>query len=109
MSAELLRRAAKEMRERAEAAPTSPWHWEAVGKSGYPQRVSNPGAVVIAECFENPDFPASCAEHITSWHPAVALAVADLLDEEAQGEENGLFDASFLAVAVASAYLGEMA
>lgn len=34
-------------------------------------------------------------------------SLADLLDEEAQGEENSLFDANHLAIAVARAYLGD--
>jgi hypothetical protein len=115
MSADLLRRAAKEMRQRAEDAPHGPWVWEAVGKSGYPQRVTNPEALLVAECFENPDFRAGCAEHIASWHPAVALAVADWLDAQAELVETDarLFgkpatDATRdAAEVVARAYLGE--
>lgn len=103
MSAELLRRAAKEMRERAEAAVLAcgdePWRVE-FGYPGYD--VSNTvGVRVIDNGAEE------TAEHVASWHPAVAVAVAGLLDEEAYGEENGHFDASHLALAVARAYLGE--
>lgn len=78
MSADLLRRAAKGMRERAEAATVrSPWirqdyedHTPCVGT---PELLG-----AVADCGEEED-----AEHIASWHPAVALAVADWLDAEA--------------------------
>jgi hypothetical protein len=101
VSAEALRRAAALMRERAEAAEASltPDWWEAhaldwlTGASGVP----------------------SLAAHIASWHPAVALAVADWLDEAA-----ALIAAAFnpeglvehrpdlrAALAAARAYLGE--
>jgi hypothetical protein len=57
------------MRERAEAATSGPWVAERVR--------SGPllGVVVSA-----PTAPTQDATHIASWHPAVALAVADWLD-----------------------------
>lgn len=36
---------------RLAAAPSWPWHWEGMGEHGYPQRISNSGAVLIAETF----------------------------------------------------------
>ena len=56
------------------AAPEGPWEWEAVGASGYPQRVTNAAAVLVAECFENPDLPAACAAHIARNDPPAVLA-----------------------------------
>lgn len=106
MSAEVLREAAALMRERAEAATPTPW----VVKRAHPDMpayVAHEGWWVIASRTEQWD-----AEHIASWHPAVALAVADLLDAQAAIiEEHGAFfdiegmgDAN--ALAVARAYLG---
>lgn len=37
--------------------PSLPWTWT----GGYPQRITNPQAVLIAEIFENPDLPATIA------------------------------------------------
>lgn len=69
MSSEILRKAASLMRERAEAAMTSlsdnmpEWH---------------SAAALMGDGKTEGD-----AEHIASWHPAVALAVADWLEAEA--------------------------
>lgn len=54
---------------RAAGASKGPWHWE----GGYPQRISNPQAIVIAETFTNPDFPAYDAEFIAWNNPARVL------------------------------------
>lgn len=67
MSAEILRRAAAAMRERAEAVDG--WYSAAAWATTHP--------------FSLPIEPAD-AEHIASWHPAVALAVADWLDATAE-------------------------
>ena len=107
MSAELLRRAAALMRERAEdaAAPHHPYgdtemdlvettaHW----------------SLEISEYVGG-----DMGEHAASWHPAVALAVADWLDATAL-ELKALGDPPLKiqegrrssALAVARAYLGE--
>lgn len=101
MSAEL-RRAASQMRTAAREAEkqyASPWHDEA-------DEVLDRRGTTVADVAEMSEIN-YLTEHIASWHPAVALAVADLLDEEAYGEENGHWDASHLAIAVARAYLGE--
>ena len=104
MSAETLRRAASLMRERAEAASPPPWVgtvWPTEIPGVYSQaiedtRESDPE---IARTLDKPD-----AEHIASWHPAVALAVADWLDVTARdvGTSTLAFHA---ALAVARAYL----
>jgi hypothetical protein len=69
----------REEEEAARAAPAGPWSWEATGASGYPQRITNSAATLIAECFENPDRPASCAEHIARQNPAVTLPRGEAL------------------------------
>ena len=119
MSAETLRRAAALMRERAEAAESmlaSPWSVGAWGESGGGARdgysigyaTDNPLAGLVATCADY--VPLDAADHIASWHPAVALAVADWLDAEAGAVE---FDGgrpdllSTQAVTVARTYLGE--
>ena len=87
MSADLLRRAASLMRERAEAATPGPWRftdaetvadvWDGGLVVVNPNR--DPIANVSDQWYESdPDEPAPVddARHIASWHPAVALAVA---------------------------------
>jgi hypothetical protein len=73
-SSEMLREAARVMRERANAATASPWtnKWRA-------QVESRTGTTLTHAAFKR-DVD---AEHIAAWHPAVALAVADWLDHEA--------------------------
>lgn len=113
-AAETLRRAAALMRERSEAATDGPWgcgephaddgFWLTVGVwSGDPDNCH-------AECDRRQD-----AAHIASWHPAVALAVADWLDATAKRWEY-VADKPHLSVygghhalAVARTYLGEPA
>lgn len=114
MTAELLRRAASEMRARAEGADPSPWDAEEPDIVG-----SGLSWVVYATSGEHE----RSIPHIASWHPAVALAVADWLDWVA----DDVFDADIRAagndfaagcdcsncailrpaLAVARAYLGE--
>lgn len=114
-----MRRAARLMRERA-AAPVPPGPWESefsdvirtdvpFGSYGY----------VITECANITE-----ARHIASWHPVVALAVADwLIDAADIHEPDGNpgkephscttcgwgwpCDSAENALAVARAYLGE--
>lgn len=77
MSADLLREAAAKMRERADAAITGTWRDDfgrvttEISEGGY-------GTALICSPMRLSD-----AEHIASWHPAVALAVADWLEDEA--------------------------
>ena len=109
--AETLRRAAALMRERASGCQPRRWHWEALGEKRYPQRVSSDGNVaIIAETFIDPAHRPYEAEHIASWSPPVALAVAGWLDIEAAIAGRGLPDDSgsvHPALRVARAYLGE--
>ncbi len=116
MSAEVLRRAAASMRERAEAATPGPW----IVDVDCPHIVMHPdkpgfswdGTAVTA--IQEDDFgltdPAD-AGHIASWHPLVALAVADWLDDTARVWEAFDADPDFVqdepALAVARAYLAD--
>jgi hypothetical protein len=91
MSAEELRRAAALMRERAKGAYWIDFH----GKSDWSGDVAALG-------LDEAD-----AAHVTGMSPAVALAVASLLDAEAatfERDPNWPVDA---ALAVARVYLGE--
>lgn len=72
---ELLRKAARLMRERASDATPGPWKPDAeVVKVDERRHVAD--AFGLADKWPN-------AAHIASWHPAVALAVADWLDQKA--------------------------
>lgn len=108
MSTDTIRRAAAAMRERAEAATPGTWMPD-------PDEEVGTAEVIIEEyeCHEvariSCDFGTDAA-HIASWHPAVALAVADWLEvvagygEPQPGHGTRNFDAALVA---ARAYLGE--
>jgi hypothetical protein len=92
-----LRRAAALMRERVEALSLPPF-----------------GDAVedwTSEWLVSAGFDGADADHIASWHPDVALAVAKSLDTLAEAVEDDYFDlGDFVvrdALAVARAYLGE--
>lgn len=100
MSAEVLREAARLMRERAAGATAftdaktgSPLAW-IQGLDGW---VFDHGAAQIACAMTSEN-----SEHIASWHPAVALAVADWLDAVSEFNPSPTSPA----LAVARAYLG---
>jgi hypothetical protein len=111
---EEIRRAAALMRERAQAATPGPsWRRNSMVVQVRPidpptdsNRVRS-GDKNIALVGTVAD-----ATHIASWHPAVALAVADGLDEDADELESAYadgFDNAWLygkTLAVARAYLG---
>lgn len=119
MSAEVLRQAAALMRERAEGARLAcgdePWDGDA-GLSWNDARgtvyMIGAGPVNVADAITE-----ESALHIASWHPAVALAVADWLESVAgantspdedvphAGRTIAHIDAD-AALAVAHAYLG---
>ena len=103
MSADLLRRAAALMRERVKDAAPSPWREVGDGE------LLGCFAVVCCGSAEFNVAPAvipAHADHIASWHPAVALAVADWLD--ATAKTSAPYRAEFPhAVGVARTYLGE--
>ena len=105
MSAETLRKAASLMRERAEATtPDAAWteghYWIAdYDMHGDPVQTEIGGMGGAGD-----------AAHYSSWHPAVALAVADWLEQAAIHFEGGSLTVHPMAkraIAVARAYLGE--
>jgi hypothetical protein len=118
VSAEFLREAASLMRERAAAATPGPWL--AATGSG-PKRRKQQVALLGVESLRGQgekgclavfaglnEHRADDAEHAASWHPSVAPAVADWLDDVAQRWKFPAlaYNDSDHALAVASAYLG---
>ena len=117
MSADTLRRAASLMRERAEGATPGPWDECAVKTFEGTYDCLAPTGTQYEIC-RLPRTPQGSADswHLASWHPAVALAVADWLDAEASRVERHHLAVTFddfavaaepKALAVARAYLGE--
>lgn len=121
MSAEILHRAAALMRERAAAAASGPWaidDWKP--KGSWPRIMADSGEsltgkdILVAHAYY-PGGRGESAEHIASWDPDVALAVADLLDHAAARAESKIEHGGWPepvwsherdALAVARAYLG---
>ena len=114
MSAELLRRAADQMRERAKAVTPGPWTVENTGS-----HMHDSWAVADVERYQSYTNSVACgedkplADHIASWHPAVAVAVAEWLDATADNADAIGYDGPgqagsphAVALAVARAYLG---
>ena len=113
MSADMLRRAAALMRERATDATEGRWSNEHVCGDAVPNSHIVDRWFVMGH-FESgsPTGPVSTSEyqpdadHIASWHPDVALAVADWLDVTASTLVT--YRAGYAeALTVARAYLGE--
>jgi hypothetical protein len=121
MSAETLRRAARLMRERAEAARPSPWQVDAewwhdddeLGGMDSTNLVTaggerKPVAVTAPRDLNDQHNRNADMAHVASWHPAVALAVADWLDSVALAERDEVNGADIHnALTVARDYLGE--
>lgn len=120
--AEMIERAAALMRERAEASWPGPWDLETeVGGFGPVACVLMPlpghkGARTgLTSYIPLGTQDAETAAHIASWHPLVALAVADWLHQEAinagayANHGNWLGVPSEHALKIACAYLGETA
>jgi hypothetical protein len=105
VTAELLREAAALMRTRAETASGGPWSADEDDTSAFNEwAIWSPSAghdFALVETGHD-------AEHIASWHPAVALAVADWLDEVHAdlSTYNATTTRAKHAFAVARAYLG---
>lgn len=103
-----LRRAARLMRERAEAASRtapSPWIVQEMEICTDDQEPIEAISVVTSQIHWR-DAAAQRA-HVASWHPAVAVAVADWLDSVASVAERLGGTTEPRALAVARAYLGE--
>ena len=120
MSAEVLRKAAALMRERAEKATAEvcpEWTRAAVrhiARNCEIECYHDQGSISAAhpkhhdsEGEPNQWSRYDDADHIASWHPAVALAVADLMDTAATHQVGFTPVARERITAVARAYLGE--
>ena len=119
MSAQALRKAAALMRRRARGATGGAEWWDSIPAGVGTGRVFC-GQEIIAKTHEHPEGCQHNAEHIASWHPGVALAVADWLDNAAEDAEMQAPDgdlrsqwdmrihiATRFALGVANAYIGE--
>lgn len=114
MSAEFLRRAASLMRERADAAEATGAQWTGQHYWVTDYDPSDPsGQTAMQRLVGGMDAP-DC-DHYSSWHPAVALAVADFMEsaaEHAKAIETGELLSSphqfwiNHALTIARAYLG---
>lgn len=125
---DILRRAAALMRERAEAATRGPWRSENYPNGQAPLVIGE--GMAVAETFDKTHL--SDANHIASWHPGVAVPIADWLDWVAHcrevidgvaarvreqmrepkgpGKASQMFeDTEVHALTIARAYLGESA
>lgn len=124
MSAEMLREAARLMRERAHRSADSPWYYreEVATLLGHAPHTYVRHSVYATDADDGRNTPYVVeannpldAGHIASWHPAVALAVADLIeciaDQWDEWQPPPEVAAQWIqaqrALAVARAYLGE--
>jgi hypothetical protein len=99
MSASVLREAAASIRERAAAA-------SAQSGPEWTTSARDDGAVWVEPAHLGLHGYRSTAVHIASWHPAVALAVADWLEVAADRMDVFGEDSQPKALATARAYLG---
>jgi len=120
MSAETLRRAASLMRERVADATPGPWLAFRANKGLHAVYGVTTDTATDYESDVSVGIKVEDAEHIASWHPAVALAVANWLEDAAEnlemqapgGDLRKNWDmrvhiAGDRALAVACAYLGD--
>jgi hypothetical protein len=115
--AETLRAAATLMRERATAATPGPWRpvaglWKTETFAAVigPKGVAENAETWLMATGRGAVSQEADADHAASWHPGVALAVADWLGIEAAALERGLPDKSgtkHAALRIARAFLGE--
>lgn len=116
--ADTIRRAARLMRERANAATPGPWgaYRYIYGDIAASRIISHAkGRVIVAGGAEDPFggggvYAHEDADHIASWHPTVVRVVADWLDMWAHSAPwnflHPINDAAY-ALDVARTYLGE--
>ena len=98
MSADTLRRAAALMRELAEGSRS--W-WPSADHDGMDE-----APWMDREWWSSVGLSVDAADHAASWHPAVALAVADWLESEANEWGDLAHMLNPHALGVARAYLG---
>lgn len=110
MSAEVLRKAARLMRQRAEIAKPGPWSYLCSTGAGTGEAVVTYAShdlesSLTVECGPDGGAEFDC-EHFASWHPAVAIAVADWLDQHADYAQSLGREPGPRPLAVATTYLG---
>ncbi|HEY5989106.1 MAG TPA: hypothetical protein VIV12_22405 [Streptosporangiaceae bacterium] len=66
-----------EIEARAAAVPRGPWVVE-TSPSGYPQRITNAEALLLAECYTNPDYPPAVAEFLAHAREDIPLLAAEI-------------------------------
>lgn len=82
--AELLRRAARRIRETAQAATPGPWEMKPRTERPIATEVRHTGTAGTVARMASPDETAEDdAAHIALWHPGVAMAVHHWLADEA--------------------------
>jgi hypothetical protein len=107
MSVEILERAAELIRGRVLAAPAGRWTENVLGSEGYAVmgQATNPDAAFardrrrpwVARCgMESWETDKASAEHIASWDPTVALAIAEWLENVAHTHRPELDDDVYL-------------
>ena len=114
----LLHRAASAMRERAESATPGPWRpvaglWKTETFAAVigPKGVAEDAETWLMATGRGEGNQEADADHAASWHPLVALAVAEWLDLEARMaglRGNSPEGQTFHALKVARAFLGEL-
>ena len=67
----------EEIELRALAATREPWHVEYLGDHGYPQRIANDAAVVVATTYEGTQ-PAGNAEFIAAARTDIVRLIAEV-------------------------------
>lgn len=114
MSAETLRRAAAAMRRNANVAEPGRWKLWGMTVMADPKGTSNVDDGIEVAYAKTPSttdrlLHTGNAKHVASWHPAVALAVADLLDYLAPLADGPWGPDSTIdrAVRIAETYLGD--
>lgn len=103
---ELIREASALIRARAQAAPGGRWEENVLGSEGYAVMGAElpvaPNRSVtrrqwVARCgMESWELDKGSAEHIASWDPTTALAIAEWLDQVAQDHRPELVDELYI-------------
>ena len=112
MTADLLREAAALMRKRAVRMPPGPYGMSSqwTTPTTMRSRVTKAGALIAEVRGKDSDGSGVyTVDYFSSWHPLVALAVADWLDAQAERSEIGFTGKTHKhALAVARVYLGRV-
>lgn len=66
-----------EIEARAAAVPRGPWVVE-TSPRGYPQRITNAEALLLAECYTNPDYPPAVARFLAHAREDIPRLLAEV-------------------------------